>query len=60
MRPILDKEGLDCNPHQFGRNWYYEEREGLAIYHETAGRVGVIRWNQIRAALRRKDGKATR
>jgi len=44
--------------------WWYEEKKGIEILHEIVTRDGYIRtdhlvipWNQIRAALQRKDKK---
>ncbi len=39
--------------------WCYEERKGLELFADKKGRICVIPWRYIRAALKRKDGKAT-
>ena len=32
MKALLDKDGLDRNPHNMKNGWYYENKGGLEVY----------------------------
>lgn len=61
MKALLDKDGLDRNPHNMKNGWYYENKGGLEVYvrhSQMEGAVmarGIIPWRSIKASLKRKD-----
>ena len=55
----LDKDGLNRHPSNFSaidenEGWYYEEKNGIAIYIDGE-RQGIVPWFKLRASVRRKE-----
>ncbi len=52
----MSKKHLKSTPHKIDKNaWWYEEGHGIDVV--VLGKIVVLRWRAIRAALARKDKK---
>lgn len=61
MKALLDKNGFDRRPHHVAPNcWYYEETDGLHVYFDGAGLIGIIKWRSLRASVARANAASDR